>query len=136
MYLEGPALERLQEHFQAIEECLSHHAYDRALEHYGKTLEFLQQQSENGVEDQKASLRNRRAELLMQLGRWDQALEDIDRTLAAEDVVGDGSLVVRALLQSAQISSYYGDYNEAISTLERAWGLAETRGQLESHYVV
>jgi len=129
MYLEGAALERLQEHFQAIEECLAHHAYDRALEHYGKTLEFLQQQDEKGVEDQKASLRNRRAELLMQLGRWDQALEDIDRTLSAEDVVVDGSLVVRALLQSAQISSYYGDYNEAISTLERAWGLAESRGQ-------
>jgi tetratricopeptide (TPR) repeat protein len=85
----------------------------------------LELDAQEGLTDQRAAIRNVRAELLMQLGRWDLAMEDIDKVMSSEKQLSDNALLTQALVASAQISSYYGDFTEAVSTLERACAVGE-----------
>lgn len=128
-YLEDKDLAaKLQKLFEEIEEHLTNHEYETALEAYGRSLEALEEQEEPGVVDQAVSLRDARAGLLMQLGQWDRALEDLDWISAREEQASDRGVVAQALIKNATISSNYGDFNQAISVLERALQEAEAHG--------
>ncbi|MBI3928174.1 MAG: tetratricopeptide repeat protein [Armatimonadetes bacterium] len=118
----------LSELIGAAEDHARQHQYDMALRELNRALRYLEDKQANGVEEQRALLRFARAELLMQLGRWEGALEDIDRIFAAEDCLRGSQLLVRALLASSQISANYGDYNEAIASLEKALALVHEHG--------
>ena len=126
-YLQSPELvERLQVSWVATQDTWNRHEYERTLEHLARLLDCLVNlEAQPGLVDQRAAVRNLRAELLMQLGRWDQAMEDIDKVLASENQLEDQGLLAQALVASAQISSYYGDFADAISILERALAMRD-----------
>lgn len=137
IYLTSPEqIERLETSWSVTHEAWQRHEYERTLEHLGRLLEHLHAlEAQPGLVDQRAHVRNMRAELLMQLGRWDQAMEDIDKILASESQLTDRKLLVQAFVASARISSYYGDFADAVSILERALSMREeilNRGALAS----
>lgn len=68
--------------------------------------------------------RERRARFLFRLGRWEEALDDVDWVITREREVPPRR-VVGALLTSARISAQMGHYAEAVSTLERATQMAD-----------
>lgn len=77
--------------------------------------------------DPEAELRLGRADVAMQLGRWTQVLEDVDRVVALDGELADRMQFVRARLLGARIQGYYGRYREA----ERL--LNEARDRVEEH---
>ncbi|HXE71315.1 MAG TPA: tetratricopeptide repeat protein [Candidatus Nitrosotenuis sp.] len=128
---EVPELAALaQEHVEARE-------FERAVEVYGRILEILSESpARPGLYDQKASVRNARAQLFIQLGKWQEALEDIDRVLSNQAHLQDLAQLVRAQVACAQIHCNYGEYSEAIHNLEDALGVAEDKaGPLEQAQV-
>lgn len=101
--------------------------YERALDLYGRALELLNGLvPEPAVFDQKAALRNTRAEILMTIGQWQRALEDLDRILGHGGDLTDAALLVRARTTQAQIHGFYGEYGDALATLETAMRIAES----------
>lgn len=112
----------------AAELALARCEYDRTLEHLDRILRHLQATlyADSGQEHRLASeeVRCQRAELLVSLGRWDQALEDVDRLLAPpptphsqDDQSCHGKIRTRALICAAQIAAFYGDFKHAIDCL-------------------
>ncbi len=103
--------------------------YERAIDLHGRALEILlEMDSRPGLAEEKALLRNRRAELFVALGRFQPALGELDRVLAVRDDLSDSGLILRALVVLAQVHAIYGEYGEALSSLENALTLAEALG--------
>ena len=131
-----PQRDQLAGLLDSIADCVRNFVYERALDYYEVAFEQVlsglpadeASPSDDRAALQRSALRVARSELLVHLGRWDQALEDVERVLYVQRPVQDPSLLLRALLTAAQASCYYGDYAEAIRNLERAQGLAGTAG--------
>ncbi len=103
--------------------------YERAIDLHGRALDILlETDARPGLVEGKAMLRNRRAELFVALGRFQQALGELDRVLAIRGDLKDPGLVIRALVVLAQIHAIYGEYGEALASLENARTLAEALG--------
>lgn len=103
--------------------------YERALDLHSRALDLLSRVPPvPGILEAKAAVRNLRAELLVVLGRWQQALEELDRVLATQGDLADPALVIRARVTQAQVHGVYGEYSEAIQALEAAMALAVALG--------
>jgi tetratricopeptide (TPR) repeat protein len=115
----------LKEQFSAMklvaEEALARYEYERTLEHFNRTLFFLADHLDQATTYQQiCEVRCCRAELLVQLGRWDQAMEDIDRIIGRTGTDVPAEILIRAYICGAQVAAYYGDFTQAVSILESA----------------
>ncbi len=103
------------------EESLARCEYERTLEHFNRTLFFLADHLDQLTTHQQiCEVRCCRAELLVQLGRWDQAMEDIDRIIGRTGTDVPTEILIRAYICGAQVAAYYGDFTQAVSILESA----------------
>lgn len=104
--------------------------YERAIDLYARALQILFDTGPRpGDLEEKARLRNARAELLLALGRWQQALGELDRVLAVRSDLADPALVVRAQVLQAQILGAYGEYEQARAVLVSADSTARSLDQ-------
>jgi tetratricopeptide (TPR) repeat protein len=115
LYLRDAALLALCQGFgQAIEESLGRFDHERALELASEWLLRLNGNKDDaGLPDQKAAIRLWRAELLVQLQRWDQASEELDGILCRRPELRDTTLLIRSLILSAQVHGVYGEQEQA-----------------------
>lgn len=137
IYVETPELQVLCQDFQSvIQDSLDRFDYGRALDLANKWLEQLQFQPPGpsqitGLADQRASIRLWRAELLVQLQRWDQASEELDGLLCRQAQIQNKSMLVRAYMLAAQIHGMYGEQEQAMAALDQSARL-DSSGQGES----
>lgn len=135
LYLRDSALLALSEGFQqAIEESLQRFDHDRALELASEWLLRLNTDVEDpGMADQKAAIRLWRADLLVELQRWDQASEELDGILCRRNQLGDSTLLIRSLIVSAQVHGVYGEQDQAQQALRSSAEL-DVDGQFRSEW--
>ncbi len=129
--LPSPERAVLSRWLEEVHSEMASHRYDMALKALNKALRFVKERKSNkGAVQQLARIHFFKAELLMQLGRWERAMEDIDLVLGEQELLTDvsPSLLISALVASAQISANYGDYNESLAALDKALELALDRG--------
>lgn len=115
-----------------LEEARSHQErrdYRQALAAWDRiVLAVAEANYSRGAADQEAEVRLARAELAMQVGRWAQVLEDVERLEALGPGLQDQSLLVRARLMAARIHGYNGRYGESERILGAARELADAHG--------
>lgn len=127
LYLSPEACPQLPDLLALAADHAAAREYDRALDLYSRALELLFALDHGpGVLEQKSAVRNVRADLLVGRGLWQQALEELDRVLAAQGDLADPSLVISARAIQAQVHGVYGEYDEALQALEAAMALART----------
>lgn len=138
IYLTQPELVELCGHFlHVIEDSLQGYDYGRALELGREWLNSLDCGLEDAkLPDQKGAIRLWRAELLVQLQRWDQASEELDGLLCRRSGLSEKHLLARGLILLAQIHGMYGEQEQAQQALQQSqfWdsqGLFEVQWQLE-----
>lgn len=99
--------------------------YERALELYGQAIDLLRgEHDEAGRWDQEAALHNARAVLLIQIGQWRRAQEDLGKVISRASHLADHGLLVRARVMNAEVDSFCGEYSEAVHELETAVSFA------------
>lgn len=111
------------------ETCLERRDFRQAEAAWERALEVLAQETfSSGAAEQQAEIRLARAELDLQLGRWDQARED----LTAVEFLGPGlknpSWLTRGWLLEGRLHGYNGRYRESERVLTQA---LETVGEAD-----
>ena len=93
--------------------------YGRALELGSEWLGRLDADcADPHLPDQKGAIRLWRAELLVQLQRWDQASEELDGLLCRSSSISQKLLLARGFILLAQIHGVYGEQEQAQQALE------------------
>ena len=111
------------------EDHASAREYERANDLHARALEVLfELGSGPGLAEERAQLRNLRAQHFLYLGLWEQALGELDRVLALREDLADPALVIRAQVMRAQAHGAYGEYEEALGILRGTLPLAEALG--------
>ena len=122
IYVTQPDLVELCGHFlQVIGDSLAGYDYGRALELGSEWLSKLDGDvKDDRLADQKGAIRLWRAELLVQLQRWDQASEELDGLLCRRTSIAERHLLVRGLILLAQIHGMYGEQEQAQQALQQS----------------
>jgi len=84
-----------------------------------------------GRRDTEADIRMTRVTALLYLGRYHDAVTEINNASNLADQLDDQSLRARVLQSRAQIARWGGDFEAALSALQAALGLYQATGQVE-----
>lgn len=103
---------------QVIEDSLERSDWERALELSAEWLAHAHTSAE-----QNCTLRLWRAELMSQLGRWDQVGLELDRLLCRRSLASDCGVLIPALILSAGAAAHYGETSAARESLDAAESL-------------